>query len=102
MGLLVFMYMYQRERERVVYVSRNFPARQQELRWGLRCKIIEGISRGLLFLHEDSRLTIIHQDLKASNILLDTDMNPKISDFGMAKLFSVDSSVGNTSHIART
>ncbi|CAL4901418.1 unnamed protein product [Urochloa decumbens] len=78
------------------------PVRQQELGWGLRHKIIEGISRGLLYLHEDSRLTIIHRDLKASNILLDADMNPKISDFGLAKLFSIESSVGNTSHIAGT
>ena len=80
----------------------NSQIRQQELGWGLRHKIIEGISRGLLYLHEDSRLTIIHRDLKASNILLDADMNPKISDFGLAKLFSIDSSVGNTSRIAGT
>ncbi|PUZ65425.1 hypothetical protein GQ55_3G221800 [Panicum hallii var. hallii] len=78
------------------------PARQHELSWGQRHKIIEGIGRGLLYLHEDSRLTIIHRDLKASNILLDADMNPKISDFGLAKLFSIDSSVGNTSRIAGT
>jgi len=78
------------------------PARQHELSWGQRHKIIEGIGRGLLYLHEDSRLTIIHRDLKASNILLDADMNPKISDFGLAKQFNIDSSVGNTSRIAGT
>ena len=76
--------------------------RRQELTWGHRFKIIQGIGRGLLYLHEDSRLTIIHRDLKASNILLDPDMNPKISDFGLAKLFSVDTSIGNTSNIAGT
>ena len=76
--------------------------RRQELTWGHRFKIIQGIGRGLLYLHEDSRLTIIHRDLKASNILLDLDMNPKISDFGLAKLFSVDTSIGNTSNIAGT
>ncbi|KAL6653457.1 hypothetical protein ACP70R_009035 [Stipagrostis hirtigluma subsp. patula] len=78
------------------------PARQQELNWGQRFKIIEGVGRGLLYLHRDSRLTIVHRDLKASNILLDADMNPKISDFGLAKLFNVDSSVRNTNRIAGT
>ncbi|TVU19896.1 hypothetical protein EJB05_36077, partial [Eragrostis curvula] len=77
-------------------------ARQKELSWGQRFKIIEGIGRGLLYLHEDSRLKVIHRDLKASNILLDAEMNPKISDFGLAKLFNIDSSVANTSRIAGT
>jgi serine/threonine protein kinase len=76
--------------------------RRQELTWGHRYRIIQGIGRGLLYLHEESRLTIIHRDLKASNILLDPDMNPKISDFGLAKLFSLDTGVRNTSHIAGT
>ncbi|KAJ4912807.1 Cysteine-rich receptor-like protein kinase 29 [Raphanus sativus] len=61
--------------------------KRQVLDWGVRHKMIGGIVRGLLYLHEDSRYRIIHRDLKASNILLDQEMNPKIADFGLAKLF---------------
>ncbi|XP_058072822.1 cysteine-rich receptor-like protein kinase 11 isoform X1 [Magnolia sinica] len=78
------------------------PVKRLILNWDRRYKIISGIARGLLYLHEDSRLRIIHRDLKASNILLDGDMNPKISDFGLAKLFGVDQTQGNTNRIAGT
>ncbi|XP_062087502.1 cysteine-rich receptor-like protein kinase 10 [Humulus lupulus] len=78
------------------------PKKQCELNWSIRCKIIEGIARGILYLHEDSRLKIIHRDLKASNILLDKNMSPKVSDFGMAKMFSVDQTQGNTKRIVGT
>jgi serine/threonine protein kinase len=82
-----------------IYVD---PIKRLHLDWERRYNIIGGIARGILYLHEDSRLRIIHRDLKASNILLDAKLNSKISDFGMARLFLLDQTQGNTSRIVGT
>uniref|UniRef100_A0A0E0HC84 Uncharacterized protein n=1 Tax=Oryza nivara TaxID=4536 RepID=A0A0E0HC84_ORYNI len=72
------------------------------LDWNKRLVIIEGIAQGLLYLHKHSRLRVIHRDLKPSNILLDSEMNPKISDFGLAKIFGSNSNEGTTRRVVGT
>ncbi|XP_031386647.1 uncharacterized protein LOC116200094 isoform X3 [Punica granatum] len=78
------------------------PIRRRVFDWGKRVKIIEGVCQGLLYLQEYSNFTVIHRDLKGGNILLDAEMNPKISDFGMAKLFRKGKVEANTGRIVGT
>ena len=72
------------------------------LNWRTRVRVIEGIAQGLIYLHQYSKLRIIHRDLKPNNILLDIDMNPKISDFEMARIFGRNESQANTSRVVGT
>ncbi|XP_039014385.1 cysteine-rich receptor-like protein kinase 8 [Hibiscus syriacus] len=72
------------------------PIKRGQLNWQMCYKIICGIARQILYLDEDSRLRIVDRDLKASNVLLDKEMNLKIADFGLARLFSVNQIQGNT------
>ena len=78
------------------------PDKRPFLDWERRFKIIRGISRGLLYLHEDSPLTVIHLDIKPSNILLDANMIPKISDFGLAKIVEGDQTIDTTNVLVGT
>ncbi|XP_042478830.1 cysteine-rich receptor-like protein kinase 10 [Macadamia integrifolia] len=78
------------------------PIKRADLNWEKRYNIIEGIARGLLYLHEDSQFKIIHRDLKPGNILLDAKMNPKISDFGLAKLVEMEQTREKTKNVVGT
>ncbi|CAL8140957.1 unnamed protein product [Prunus armeniaca] len=78
------------------------PARRPELDWGRRFNIIQGIARGPLYLHHDSYLKVLHRDLKVSNILLDENMNPKISDFGLARIIRGTRHLTNTQKVVGT
>ncbi|KAM3277249.1 hypothetical protein ACQJBY_045225 [Aegilops geniculata] len=77
-------------------------AKREQLDWAKRYQIIDGIARGLQYLHEDSQLKVVHRDLKPSNILLDMNNIPKISDFGLAKIFGRDQTQGVTNRVVGT
>ncbi|KAG6655465.1 hypothetical protein CIPAW_05G218600 [Carya illinoinensis] len=96
--MLIYEYMSNKSLNNFIFD----PTRSSSLNWSKRFEIIIGIARGILYLHHDSRLRIIHRDLKTSNILLDDEMNPKISDFGMARIFKGDQIQDRTNRVVGT
>ncbi|MQL69623.1 hypothetical protein Taro_001952 [Colocasia esculenta] len=96
--ILIYEYMPNKSLDKFIFD----PTRSAELNWEKRFDIIKGIANGLLYLHQHSRMRVIHRDLKTSNVLLDSEMNPKISDFGLARTFQTNQDKGNTQRVVGT
>ncbi|XP_047065584.1 cysteine-rich receptor-like protein kinase 6 [Lolium rigidum] len=98
--LIVYEFVPNRSLDLIIFAEDD--VKREQLDWAKRYKIIDGIARGLQYLHEESQLKVIHRDLKASNILLDMNTSPKISDFGLAKIFQRDQTQGITNRVIGT
>ncbi|KAK0605295.1 hypothetical protein LWI29_025151 [Acer saccharum] len=94
--LLVYDYMPNGSLDKVLYSNVR-----ANLNWFQRIRILRGVACGLLYLHEEWEQVVLHRDIKAGNVLLDADLNGKLGDFGLARLYDHDS-IPQTTHLVGT